>query len=239
MSDRPLGRYTIAPGQPPRFKQTSVERGPGAEVYFAPRPAKTIVDETGRQRFMVFSWIRGGGPGWLPVDILPADLVAALTKSLRSCRVGRQVGGGCVRTPSYRGRHKRVCHFRAQNLGAYDKVLKYGFVFPRPNFSPGQVADSEDILAHYFLRPMGLYNIGLNLPAPGASGIAHDIAQIGDPFFLHPSKHATQKAPVFFAGSNCPKTFINWVYGAPAKQNDANSPDWSRAGWTPLATLQC
>jgi len=240
MTDKPIARYQVRPGQAPRVKQASVERQPGAELYFASAPIRRIKDENGNAREMVFTWVRSAGPGYLPLDSLPGDVANAVRAKATRCGISRQSNHACVKRPSYRGRSKR-CHFRSSNpSGAkMNNLLKYGFVFPRPNLKKGSLANTEDVLSHYMLRPMQLYNIALNLPAKGSASIAHDFVTAGDPFWIHPSKKASVRVPVFFAGEDCPKTFLKWVYGAPASQDDANKPDWSRAGWTPLATLQC
>lgn len=240
ISDKPIWGFHIRAGAAATRYQGTVMRQPGAHVYFNPSPVRRIMAD-GVWQDVAFTWTRKGAPGWLPLALLPTNYRNAVVRAMRPsvCARAAQRNHGCIRRPRYRGPHRTRCTFRASNAPSVTRALEYGFVFPQPRLPKGQKADAENVLGHYLLRPMSIYNIAANLPARDGAAVAFDVAHVGEPFFLHPSRKARRDVGVFYAGDQCERHTLPWVYGAPARADDANKPDWDRAGWVPRVTLDC
>ncbi len=156
-----------------------------------------------------------------------------------TCSVHNQHHRGCVRRSASRPPRARRCAFRESNDAALAQSLQKGFVVPRPSLAVGSDATGEDTLQQYFLRPGHVYNIAMNLPQFSASPVSIDTAAAKQPFYLFDADRARADVGVFLAGVQCPASYLQWVYGAPGRVDDAGSPDWNRAGWVPQATLDC
>lgn len=247
VSTVPLQRYYIRPaGQVAEARRPSPVQ---SNVYFAPhhihrKLLRTSSSSSQPPQDAVFTWVRGQGGAWLPLDQLPQDVREEVEKKLHSdhCSSGEQKHAGqCIKRPTTKNNKGHRCVFRNDNDGQVAHQLTHGYVFPRPNAQKGSPATGEDLLSHYFLRPGGVYNVALSMPASGGSSVAIDVAKAaGDAFFIHSSTKARAKSPYFYGGTGtCPAGKLDWVYGAPESADHAGQPDWSRAGWVPRATLTC